>query len=93
MIWYSLSVSVCAGATVMLVAGVHPHRIEVFDRADDDAVVRLVADDLHLEFLPAENALFDEDLGRRRCVEPALDDLEKFFAVVGDAATGSAERE
>ena len=39
MIWYSLSVSVCAGATVMRVAGVHAHRVEVLDRADDDDVV------------------------------------------------------
>ena len=37
------------------VAGVHAHRIEVLDRADDDAVVALVAHHLHLEFLPAEH--------------------------------------
>ena len=36
------------------VAGMHAHRIEVLDRADDDAVVLLVADHLHLEFFPAD---------------------------------------
>ena len=44
------------------VAGVHAHRIDVLDRADDDEVVRAVADDLELELLPAEHALFDEHL-------------------------------
>ncbi len=37
------------------IAGVHAHRIEVLDRADDDAIVLLVAHHLHLEFLPAEH--------------------------------------
>ena len=93
MIWYSLSVSVSAGATVMRVAGVHAHRVDVLDRADDDAVVRLVADHLHLELLPAEHALLDQHLGGRRGVEAALDDLGELLAVVGDAAAGAAERE
>jgi len=48
-IWYSLSVSVCAGATVNRVAGVHAHRVEVLDRAHDDAVVLAVAHHFHLE--------------------------------------------
>ena len=42
------------------IAGVHAHRVDVLDRADDDAVVRLVADDLHLVLLPAEHALLDQ---------------------------------
>ncbi len=36
------------------IAGMHTHRVEVLDRANDDAVVRLVANRLHLIFLPAE---------------------------------------
>jgi hypothetical protein len=54
MIWYSLSVSVWIGRDGDRVAGVHAHRVEVLDGADDDAVVLVVAHDLHLEFLPAE---------------------------------------
>ena len=42
-----------------------PHRVNVLDGADDDAIVRLVADDLHLVFLPAEQAFIDKDLGHR----------------------------
>jgi hypothetical protein len=42
------------------VAGVHAHRVEVFDRADDDAVVRGIADHFHLEFLPAQHRLFHQ---------------------------------
>ena len=75
------------------IAGVHAHRIDVLDRADDDAIVRLVADDLHLEFLPAEHALLDEHLVGWRGVDAALDDLDEFVAVVGDAAAGAAHRE
>ena len=38
------------------VAGVHAHRVEVLDRADDDAVVLAVAHHLHLELFPADAA-------------------------------------
>ena len=75
------------------VAGVHAHRVEILDRADDDAVVRLVADHLHLEFLPAENALLDQHLIGGRSVEAAFDDFEELGLVVRDAAAGAAERE
>ncbi len=75
------------------VAGVHAHRVEVLDRADDDAVVRRVADHLHLELLPAEHRFLDQHLVRRRQLEAALDDLLELLAVVGDAAAGAAEGE
>ena len=71
----------------------HAHRVEVLDRADDDAVVRLVADDLHLELLPAEHAFLDQHLGGGGGVEAALDDLQELLLVVGDAAAGAGERE
>ncbi len=75
------------------IAGMHPHRIDVLDGADDDAVIRLVADDLHLVFLPAEHALLDQHLVGGGGVEAALDDLEEFLAVIGDAPARAAERE
>ncbi len=68
------------------------HRIEVFDRADDDAVIRLVADDFHFIFFPTQNRLFDQNFSRWRCIETALDDFEEFLAVISDAAAGAAER-
>ena len=72
---------------------VDAHRIDVLDRADDDAVVVAVAHHLHLVFLPAEHRLLDQNLVRWRGIEAALDDLQIFLAVVGDAAAGAAERE
>ena len=75
------------------IAGVDAHRIDVLDRADDDAVVRAVADHLHLEFLPAEHGFFDQHLGGGRGFQAARDDLLEFLAVVGDAAAGAAQRE
>ncbi len=75
------------------VAGVHAHRIEVFDGADDDAVVLLVADHLHLVFLPADQRLVDQQLTGRRQIEAAGTDLFELFTVVGDAAAGAAHGE
>ena len=43
------------------IAGVHAHRIEVLDRADDDDVVLQVAHHLEFELLPAEDGFFDQD--------------------------------
>jgi hypothetical protein len=54
------------------VAGVHAHRVEVLDRADDDAVVRLVAHDFHLVFFPAEQRFLDQQFVGRRGLEAAL---------------------
>ena len=48
------------------VAGMHAHRVQVFDRADDDAVVGLIAHDFHLELFPAKQRFFDQQLVRRR---------------------------
>ncbi len=75
------------------IARMHAHRVDILDRADNDAVVRLVADDLHLILLPAEHQFLDQHLARRRSVQPALDDPQIFLAVIGDAAAGAAERE
>ncbi len=75
------------------VAGVHAHRIEILDRADDDDVVLVVAHHLELELLPADHAALDEHLVRRREIEPVAHDLLELVAVVGDAAARAAERE
>ncbi len=74
------------------VARVHAHRVDVLDGADDDAVVRAVADHLHLELLPAEHALLDQHLARHRGVEAALDDLEELLAVEAHPAAGAPQR-
>ncbi len=72
------------------IAGMHAHRIEVLDRADDDAIVLLVAHHLHLELFPAEHRFLDQHFVGRGGVEAAFDDVEELFLVVGDASAGAA---
>ena len=75
------------------VAGVHPHRIDVLDRADDDRVVLAITHHLHLEFLPPEERFLDQDFGGGRGFEAFLHDLVEFGLVIGDPAPGAAEGE
>ena len=75
------------------VTGVHAHRVEVLDRADDDAVVLLVADNLHLVFLPADQRFVDQQFLGRRQVQATGADFFEFFTVVGDTTTGAAHGE
>ena len=75
------------------VTGVHPHGIEVLDRADDDAVVLFVADHLHLVFLPADQRLVDQQLLGRRQVQTTGADFLELFTVVGNTTTGAAHGE
>ena len=75
------------------VAGVHAHRVEVLDRADDDDVVGPVAHHLELVLLPAEDRLLHEHLGGRRRRQPGAGDLAQVGLVVGHARAGAAHRE
>ncbi len=75
------------------VAGVHAHGVEVFDGANDDAVVGTVAHDFHLVFLPAEKAFLDENFGDGREVESASADFFELFFVISNAAAAAAEGE
>ena len=67
------------------------HRIKVFDRADDDAVILAVAHDFHLYFFPAQDRLLDQHLMRGGSLKPRRGDGFKIFLIVGDAATGTAQ--
>jgi hypothetical protein len=51
---------------------VHPHWVEVLDRAHDDHVVHAIADHLELELVPALDRLLDEHLPDRRLGQPPL---------------------
>ncbi len=75
------------------VAGVHAHRVEVFDRADDDAVVGAVAHHFHLELFPADQRFLDQQFAGGRRLDAALADGLEFLRVVGDAAPSSAQGE
>ena len=52
------------------VARVNSHGIEVFNGADDDAVIRVIAHDLHFVLFPAEERFFDQDFGGGGGIEP-----------------------
>ena len=71
----------------------HTHRVEVFNGADDDAVVIFVSDNLHLVFFPANQRLINEQLAGWRELEAAKTDFLELIAVIGDAATRAAHRE
>ena len=75
------------------IPGVDAHRVHILDRADDDGIVRPVADHLHLIFLPAEDGFLDQHLVGRRGLEAAADDVLELLAIIGDAAAGAAQRE
>ena len=74
------------------VAGVDAHRVDVLDRADDHAVVVVVAHDLELELAPADHRLVEQDLADRRRVEAAADDRAELLGRAGDPAAAAAER-
>ena len=69
------------------------HRIDILDRTHDDGIVRTVADHLHLIFLPPEQRLLDQHLGRRRRVEAFADDAQEFVAVIRHTTASPAQRE
>ena len=75
------------------IAGVDAHRVEVLDGADDDAVVGVVANHLHLVLLPAEQRLLDQHLADGREGEAALDRLDQLGARGCDAAAFAAQGE
>ena len=68
-------------------AGVHTHRVDVFHRAHDGGVVRLVAHDLVLEFLPAEDGLLDEHLVDAGVAQAKGGDFNEFTDVARRATT------
>ena len=75
------------------IPGVDAHRIDILDGADDDGIVRLVADHLHLIFLPAQHAFFHQHFGGRAGIKAAGNDVDEFLAVIGNAAAGAAHGE
>ncbi len=47
------------------VARMHAHRIQIFDRTDNDDIVLEIPHDLKFVFFPADQGLFDQDLADR----------------------------
>ncbi|SAA12983.1 Uncharacterised protein [Enterobacter hormaechei] len=75
------------------VAGVDPHRVEVFDGADDDAVVVFITHHFHLVLFPANQRFINQQLFGWGEIQTAFANLFELFAVVGDTAAGAAHSE
>ena len=67
------------------------HGIEVFDGANDDAVVRTISHYFHLKLFPAEERLVDQQFVRGGKIQPSRANLDKFIQVVGNATARSAK--
>ena len=93
MFWYSRSVSVIAGATVMESPVCTPIGSRFSIEQTITHVVVPVAHDLELVLLPAEDGLLEEHLGGRRGVEPGAGDAAQVGLVVGEAGAGAAHGE
>jgi hypothetical protein len=75
------------------VAGVHAHRIEILDRADDHDVIAAVAHHFQLELFPAGEVLFNEHLSDPRLAEPVANEVFEFFRRAREPAARAAQRE
>ncbi len=70
----------------------HAHGVDVFDGADDDEVVVLIAHYFEFKFFPAFNRFFNQRFVHRAGIERASDGFSELFAVVDDAAAEAAKR-
>ena len=71
----------------------HPHRVEVLDRADDNDVIAVITHQLEFVFLPSEDRLLEKYLGGRACLESCAGDASQVGLVVGNPRSGPTHRE
>src|SRR5579859_6287923 len=76
MIWYSLSVSVSAGATVME-SRMYAHWVNILNGADDNAIIGFVAHHFHFIFFPAQQRLINQHFMGGRGIKAGGNDLIK----------------
>ena len=68
------------------------HGIEVLDRTNDHTIVRLVSHHLHLEFLPTEQRLLNQNFTYGRQLKAAFGDFFELLPVIPNAPTGPSQR-
>ena len=73
------------------VTGMNTNRVDVFHTADGNGMVSGVTHDLKLNLLIALNTLLNQNLVYRRQLKGIQTDLNQFFLVVCEAATGTAQ--
>src|SRR5690606_30701479 len=74
------------------IARVDSHGIEILDRAYNNDVADIVAQQFKLKLLPAQNALLHEYFVYRGCVETPIQRFIKAFRIVNESAAASAQR-
>ena len=72
------------------VTGVDTHRIEVFDGADDNAVVVFITHNFHFVLFPANQRFINQQLIGWGQIQAAFTDFFELFAVIRDTTTGAA---
>ena len=75
------------------VARVHADRIDVLDRTHDNDVIRFVAHKFEFVFLPTEDRLLQEYLGRNRSRQSLAGDALEVLWRVGEAGAKTTHRE
>ena len=69
----------------------YTHRVEVLDRADNNAIVSLITHHLHFEFFPAQQRFLDQNLRDRREFEAALkENPNRYRGLYGAARAAEA---
>ena len=68
------------------------HGIEVFNRANDNAVIFAVPHHLHLILFPANQRFVDKQFIRWGQVKATLTDGLKLITIVSNTSTGTAHR-
>src|SRR5208283_4718628 len=90
--WYSLSVRVCAGATVIESPVCTPMGSK-FSIEQITTKLSEVAHHLQFVLFPAQHGFFHQGFVYRAHVQRMRDGFGKLFLVVGDRAAGAAQRE
>ncbi|CAB4344254.1 unannotated protein [freshwater metagenome] len=73
------------------IAGVHAHRVDIFDGANNHAVVGVITHDFEFVFFPTSDRGFDQDLGDRARLEAVGGDLFELFHRRCNAGSASAQ--
>ena len=67
-------------------------RIDILDKAYGYNIVVRVTDNLKLQFFPAQNGLFNQNLPHQTRLQASCTDCLQFFLIINQTATGTAHR-
>ena len=70
----------------------HPHRIKILDRTDDDHIILMVAHHLELILFPAGDRFLDDNFIDHAAFDSQRGDAFQLFHILGVTAAGAAQR-